>query len=304
MDEQFLRFLVNQISRLNADINKLKESVGRIEARQLQELKSSEIFKHEFKVYSRWGEDGIIQFLVDNIPTYQPIFIEFGVENYLESNTRFLLEKNNWSGLIIDGSEHHVNYIKNDTIYWRHNVKAVHAFVTKANINDILIDNGVCGDVGLLSIDMDGNDYWVWEEISVVNPAIVVIEYNHRFGKDRAVTIPYDESFVRSQAHYSMIYYGASLKALWLLGKRKGYVFVGCNSAGNNAFFVRKDIKPQKIEELTVQEGYVPGKFREARDPQGNLTYLSLEEEKKILEDLPVVDVEHNSMGIKRTYLF
>ncbi|MFM5892552.1 MAG: hypothetical protein ACKOQS_30380, partial [Dolichospermum sp.] len=153
-------------------------------------------------------------------------------------------------------------------------------------------DNGIQGEIGLLSVDIDGNDYWVWQAIDCINPAIVISEYNFRFGANKAVTVPYDASFVRSKAHYSNIYYGASLKALCILADKKGYAFVGCNSAGNNAFFVRKDLKPDAINEITVQEGYVKGQFRESRDEKGNLLYLSLEEEQNILNSLPLVEIE------------
>jgi hypothetical protein len=141
-------------------------------------------------------------------------------------------------------------------------------------------------------VDIDGNDYWVWQAIDCVNPAIVVSEYNFRFGANKAVTVPYDASFVRTKAHYSNIYYGASLKALCILADRKGYAFVGCNSAGNNAFFVRKDLKPDSLKELTPEEGYVAAQFRESRDEKGNFLYLSLEEEQKILSSLPLVEIE------------
>ena len=136
--------------------------------------------------------------------------------------------------------------------------RAVEAFVTRDNINALIVWQGIASEIGLLSIDLDGNDYWVWRAIDVVSPAIVVVEYNHRFGRDLAVTIPYDENFKRG-GRYPVYYFGASLKALCLLGGRKGYAFVGCNSAGNNAFFVRKDLKPDSIKELTVEEGLCRG---------------------------------------------
>ncbi|MHC5717534.1 MAG: hypothetical protein ACYTX0_36875, partial [Nostoc sp.] len=219
------------------------------------------------------------------------IFIEFGVENYIESNTRFLLVKENWAGLVIDGSTENISYIKKDSIYWQHNLKAVQAFIDKDNINKLIAENGIKGEIGILSIDIDGNDYWIWQSINVINPAIVVTEYNFRFGKDKSVTIPYDHKFVRTQAHYSNIYYGASLKALYLLAQKKGYAFVGCNTAGNNAFFVRKDLMPDCIKELSLEEGYVAGLFRESRDEDGNLNFLSLQEEQKLLASLPLLEV-------------
>jgi hypothetical protein len=288
--DQFLK-IPNQLAQLQVNLSKVQQAIGRLEKRQLQTLADRDLRANEFRVFSQWGEDGIIQFLLDKIKIKRKIFVEFGVQNYTESNTRFLLVNNNWAGLIIDSSEVYIKYIKNDPIYWQYNLKAIQSFVTKDNINDLLASNGVKGEIGLLSIDIDGNDYWVWEAIDVVTPAIVIVEYNFRFGTDKAVTIPYNENFVRSHTHPSMIYYGASLKALDSLAQKKGYAFVGCNSSGNNAFFVRRDLKPDCIRELTVEEGYAVGQFRESRDDRGNLIYLLLEEEEKILASLPLVEV-------------
>ncbi|MFM6608172.1 MAG: hypothetical protein ACKPJO_23270, partial [Dolichospermum sp.] len=236
--------ITQEQDKITSILHKLQETLGRIEARQLETLNSKSIRDNEFRAFSQWGEDGIIQFLIRNVPINRKIFVEFGVQNYTESNTRFLLINNNWSGLVIDGGSEEISYIKNDPIYWQYNLKAVNSFITKDNINQIISDNGIQGEIGLLSVDIDGNDYWVWQAIDCINPAIVISEYNFRFGANKAVTVPYDASFVRSKAHYSNIYYGASLKALCILADKKGYAFVGCNSAGNNAFFVRKDLKP------------------------------------------------------------
>jgi len=287
-----LNSINSELRKVQSTLGQLQESIGRLESRQLEYLDKTGIQENEFRVFSQWGEDGIIQFLLRYVKIQRKIFVEFGVENYTESNTRFLLVNNNWSGLVIDGSAENVNYLKKDPIYSRHNLKAVQAFIDKDNINGVLFDNGISGDIGILSIDIDGNDYWVWQAIDVVNPAIVIIEYNSRFGKDKAVTIPYDPAFVRSKAHYSMLYAGASLKALYNLGKSKGYLFVGCNSAGNNAFFVRQDLKHSCIKELTLEEGYIASQFRESRDEKGNLTYLSAEKVEQILFSLPLVDVD------------
>lgn len=282
---------LRQIKEINEKLHYIQESLGRIELRQILSTEIKNLYDAEYKVFSQWGEDGIIQYLINNIPISNKLFVEFGVENYKESNTRFLLVNNNWSGLVIDGNKENIDYIKQDTIYWRYNIKAENAFVTKENINKILIKNGIGGQIGLLSIDIDGNDYWIWEAIDVIEPDIVIIEYNHRFGYEKAVTIPYQDDFVRSAAHASMIYYGASLKALCLLGKKKGYAFVGCNSAGNDAFFVKEDIKPEFINELTVEEGFVEGKFRESRNERGELIYISAEEEKQIVSTLILVEI-------------
>lgn len=287
-----LEVVLGKISAIEDKTSKIQLSLGRIESRQLESLDKSDFKSNEFQVFSQWGEDGIIQFLIKNIDIKRKIFVEFGVENYIESNTRFLLINNNWSGLVLDGSIENINHIKQDPIYWRHNLKVVQAFIDKENINNLLLENGIEGEIGLLSIDIDGNDYWVWEAIDVISPAIVIIEYNSRFGKDKAVSIPYDPNFVRSKAHYSMLYAGASLRAICNLGKVKSYSFVGSNSAGNNAFFVRSDLRPCNIKELTPEEGYVVSQFRESRDQQGNLNYLSHHEVERILLQLPVIELD------------
>ncbi len=245
----------------------------------------------EFKIFSQWGEDGIVHYLLRHVSVPNQIFVEFGVENYQEANTRWLVEGHNWSGLVLDGSPQHVQAIKSDAIYWKHQLKAVSAFVDADNINRLIRDNGISGDIGLLSVDIDGMDYWVWKAIDVISPAIVIAEYNSLFGPNQSVTVPYDPGFVRQKAHFSWSYYGASLAALVGLGKTKGYSFVGSNSAGNNAFFVRKNLLRAPLTELTAQEGYVQRAFREARDREGKLTFPSFQEEAALIAGLPLVEV-------------
>lgn len=245
----------------------------------------------EFKVSSQFGEDGIIQYIINKIPIENKTFVEFGVEDYTESNTRFLLRNNNWSGLVIDGSEENIQYIKQDEIYWRYDLTAVASFITKDNINLIITNAGIQGDVGLLSVDIDGNDYWVWEAINAINPRIVICEYNGIFGCDKSITIPYNELFNRTKEHYSNLYWGASLPALCDLAKKKGYDFIGSNSVGNNAFFVRKDIS-SPFKKLSAKEGYTLSKIRESRDQEGRLTYLSGKDRLEAIVECEVYDIE------------
>jgi hypothetical protein len=257
----------------------------------------------EFKVYSQFGEDGIIQYLIHHIDIKSRNFIEFGVQNYEESNTRFLLTNNNWSGLVIDSDKQNTEYIQQDEIYWRQDLTAITSFITTKNINEIITNSGFSGELGILSIDIDGNDYWIWEAIDVVSPTIVVVEYNSLFGSQNAISIPYEEQFTRSDAHFSTLYFGASLKALCILAKKKGYAFVGSNSSGCNAFFVRQD-KLGEIPELTPELGYVKFKFRQARDQSGNMTYLSFEDSIKLIQDMPVYDIESDRLAKIEDYQF
>lgn len=254
--------------------NEIKIMIGKLLVNQLKTLNIASLHDAEFKVFSQFGDDGIINYLINNIDIPNKSFIEFGVENYKESNTRFLLINNNWKGFIMDSSEKNIEQIKNDDIYWRYDLTAKAAFVTAENINQLIKDAEFTGEIGLLHIDIDGDDYWIWKAIKVVNPIIVIVEYNAVFGIDRAITIPYEPSFYRTKAHYSNLYWGASLLALCDLAEEKGYFFVGCNSNGNNAYFIRKD-KIGNMKVLTPKEGYVYSKFRESRDKGGNLNHIS-----------------------------
>ncbi len=243
----------------------------------------------EMKVFSQFGEDGIIQYLISRVPIANDTFIEFGVEDYVESNTRFLLKNDNWRGLVIDGGPDSVATIRDDRVAVHHDLTPVCAFVTRENINDLIGNAGFGGDIGLLSIDIDGNEYWVWEAISVVSPRIVVCEYNSLFGPDAAVAVPYDPAFNYNTAHYSRLYFGASLAALCRLAESKGYVFVGCTSAGNDAFFVRGDVAA-KVNAVTPRAGYVECRFRDSRGLRGDKTYLAGKDRIRIIRHLPVFD--------------
>lgn len=266
--------------------------LGRILANQIRAHGIYEnIHDAEFKVFSQFGDDGILQYLVEQTQPEVETFIEFGVQDYSEANTRFLLLNNNWRGLILDGDSQAMTALHSKDAYWRHDLTSIGAFITRENVNQLFLDNGFSGEIGLLSVDIDGNDYWVWEAINVVEPVIVIVEYNSVFGAEHAITIPYDPAFNRTAAHSSNLYWGTSLKALCLLAEKKGYSFVGCNSAGNNAHFVRKD-KAAKIPVINVQQGYVESRFRESRDKDGNLTYLYGKQRLEAIKEMNVVDVE------------
>jgi hypothetical protein len=271
-------------------IDRLLEAIGRIEARQLETSPDGRLRRQEFTVYSQNGEDGILQYLLRTLAIPSHTFVEFGVGNYRQANTRFLAINDHWSGLVMDSDADNVRQIHADPIFWQINVRAVHAFVTRENINDLLRANGFAGEIGLLSIDIDGNDYWVFEAVTEVSPAVVVIEYNSRFGPNRAVSIPYDPAFDRWRAHPSGLYFGASLRAICNLARRRGYAFVGCNSFGVNAFFVRSDLLNDRVTTLSIEDGYVAGQFREARDAHGRLAYMDSAEEQKILAKMPLVE--------------
>jgi len=246
----------------------------------------------EFKVFSQYGEDGILDYLINatGITCDEQVFVEFGVRDYLESNTRFLLQGSNWRGLVIDGSETCVDVLRHSDLYWRHDLTAVAAWIDRDNINGIIGGAGFTGRIGILSIDIDGNDYWVWQGIDVVDPVIVVVEWNSVLGPRHAVSIPYDPVFQRGVAHWSNLYWGASVAAFDYLAHQRGYALVGSNSAGNNLFFVRRD-RLGGLRRLTAEEAYVESRFRDSRDEKGRLTFLGGAARRPLIEDLPLVEV-------------
>lgn len=278
----------NGLAQLNRDMEALKLQIGRLQTLVTSQHATS-LRDAEFKVYSQFGEDGILQYILRHCEDVPSTFIEFGVENYTEANSRFLLEACNWRGLIIDGNERSMKSVREQDYYWRHQLTAVASFVTRDNINRIFTDNGFTGRIGLLSIDIDGNDYWVWDSIHVVDPAIVVAEYNSVFGAQRAVTVPYDADFQRTRAHHSNLYWGCSLAALTFLANKKGYYLVGCNSAGNNAFYVRRGLS--QLPEVSDQDAFRDAGFRESRDREGRLTFLNGLDRLREIASLPLYDV-------------
>ena len=272
---------LNQISDILQEVEELRYAIGAMRADAIHAGDPV----CEFKVFSQSGEDGVIQWLIKNIQVSSERFIEFGVQNYTEANTRFLLMHDNWSGLIMDGSKENIDYARHDNVCWMHDLTPVHAFITAENINELIRENGFSGDIGILSVDIDGMDYWVWRAIDCITPDIVICEYNSRFGGERAVTLPYDASFYRTKAHYSNLYFGASIRAMVQLGNEKGYALVYGNKIGSNLFFVRRELLNDVVRERSVEECYVRAKYRQARRQDGELALLTIEEEEKLLEN-------------------
>lgn len=216
------------------------------------------IERYGFKVYSQNDEDGIIEEIFNRIGTTNKKFIEFGVQDGLESNGHYLLLKG-WTGFWIECDSESVkkinknfyNVIKNKKLF------VAEEYITKENINDIFLNNNQCGEIDLLSIDIDGNDYHVWNNITSVNPRVVVIEYNAKFPPSCEWIMPYCEHHMWDGGDK----HGASLAALERLAHEKGYMLVGTNISGVNAFFVREDCVKDSFAKKTVRELYNPPRF-------------------------------------------
>lgn len=252
------------------------------------------IQEKEFRVYSQFGDDGIIQWLLNTLNIHRGRFIEFGVGDYYESNTHFLLIHDRFAGFVMDGSIKNIDAVKKSSIYWRYKLDARHAFIDRDNVQSLLAESGF-EKIELLHIDLDGNDYWILDSLDLSNldPDILILEYNATFGNDRSISVPYDPKFDRMIAHYSGKYFGASLPAFNYLAQSKGYYFVGCNSAGNNAYFLANRFLPT-IPKTNVVDGFQEAGYRESRDKQGKLTYSGSDQDLTQMRGMPVIDVSNN----------
>ncbi len=296
---KFLSSKTKNILNIGKGSNEIQKlALGKILSKRNKSKIIEKVEDIEFKIFSQFGDDGIIQFLVDKLEIdfeYQN-FIEFGVEDYSEANTKFLLLNNNWSGLILDSSNENIENIKKNNFFWKFELEAKKCFITKDNINSI-IANSYIGKkkIGILSIDIDGNDYWVWKEINIIDPLIVIIEYNSTFGFEKKISIPYKKDFERSKAHHSNLYWGASIEALKFLAKKKGYKLFTTNSAGNNAYFVKENIMDKM--KLDLKKNTYQSKFRESRDESGKKTFINHDKRLSIVGHLEVEDVETNEIS-------
>lgn len=196
-----------------------------------------------YKVSSQNDEDGILYEIFRRIGIKKHSFVEFGVGNGLENNSLYLL-KQGWLGLWIEGSAQNIQYIRDkfSKTLVAGQLSLIEAFVTRDNINS-LIQSVFSDEIDLLSIDIDGNDYYIWEAINVISPRVVCIEYNSKFVPPIKWAIEYNPEHIWDGSDYQ----GASLAALVELSVQKGYQLVGCNLNGVNAFFVRNDILDGKF---------------------------------------------------------
>jgi hypothetical protein len=234
----------------------------------------------EARVYSQNGEDGIIAWLLAQVGAPSRAFVEFGIEDGRECNTANLSRTFGWSGLLLEADAAHVGAAR--AFYDRFpGVRVVQAEVTPQNIDPLLREHGP-PEVDVLSLDIDGNDYWVWQAITAIEPRVVAIEYNASFGPERSVTVPYQGSFDRYAEHASGFYHGASLAALAALGREKGYALVGCDSRGANAFLVRRELVREPLREVEPRDAWFPLWER---------AHLTAEEQWEQIRHLPLVEV-------------
>jgi hypothetical protein len=211
---------------------------------------------YEARATSQNGEDGIIAEIFRRIGTTNRFFVEFGVEDGAQCNTAQLALAG-WSGLMIEADPHfHAQLVDRWTSFPM--VRVARFFITAENVASIFADNGVPREFDMLSIDIDGNDYWVWRALSQYRPRLVIIEYNVAYAPPKRWVMQYNPTHRWDQTTY----YGASLTSLTALAEGLGYALIGTDAAGVNAFFLRVDlIKKARFPNLPAVRGYHPAWF-------------------------------------------
>jgi hypothetical protein len=256
--EEQLKQISHRLTRLEEAIADLKPNIKMLPAivRKLYldgvELPPPyDVLSQRFRIRSQNEEDGLLLALFKRIGTTDRRCVEIGCGSN-GGNSGFLVQECGWTGLMVDANRASIATVR--VRYAGHAVTIVKHRVTREDVNHLLTVNGFNGELDLLSVDIDGNDYWVWEAITVCSPRVVVLEYNWLFGPDRAVTVPYDADF-KVGASGTRSYRGASLMALSHLARRKGYRLVATERV--NAVFLRNDVAPE-IHAIEVAHGYRP----------------------------------------------
>ncbi len=207
-----------------------------------------------FRVFSQFEEDGKLLFIFSVLGMENKTFVEIGADDGINSNSANLVFNFGWQGLFIDGNRKSIE--RGRKFYgkyphpWSYPPKFVCQLVKRENINQIIESAGFKGEIGLLSIDIDGNDYWIWDAIDVVQPQVVIIETHNEFGFEDIV-VPYDPDYFFPGKH--PVYHGASPVAMTKLARQKGYRLVGANELGFNFIFVRNGLADEYIPEVSVE---------------------------------------------------
>lgn len=206
-----------------------------------------------FRVFSQFEEDGKLLYIFSVLGMTNKTFVEIGSDDGVNSNSANLYFNFGWHGLFIDGNPKSIERGRRFFNKYPHNYFFKPTFicdlVKRENVNELIKKGGYEGEVGLLSIDIDGNDYWVWDAIDVIQPQVVMIETHSEFGLENIV-VPYDPDYFYPGKH--PVYHGASPIAMTKLAEKKGYRLVGSNDLGFNFIFVKNGLADDLIPAVSV----------------------------------------------------
>jgi hypothetical protein len=204
-----------------------------------------------FRTFSQFEEDGILLYIFSLIPPINKQCVELCAGNGRENMTSNLIVNHGWWGHLFDGNPHSVEagkmFFANNKDTFFAPPRFTHAWITAENVNDLIATSGAKGPIDLLSLDMDGVDYWIWRAIDVVQPRVVVCETANSIPATHALTVPYAADFSAASEDFR----SASLAAMCKLGREKGYRLVGTHRFGFNAFFIQNGLAEDFFPEVT-----------------------------------------------------
>jgi hypothetical protein len=259
--------------------------------------KITKLSEIEYKIFSQNGEDGIIDFIMTQLNIEKPKFIEIGVGDYSESNTKFLFERTSAKGLIIDCIDDFKVKVSKNTKLWKGDLEVIEKKIDTTNIIELLKSKNFLDELDFFSLDIDGADYWILNEMPYNFAKVAILEYNPTFGNKLNVTVPNIDNFNRTSYHYSNLCFGMSLRAAVEMMKSKNFYFLGVNLMRNNVFFVSNDYPKQKFfKNLEIDNPNIvsDSNFRESRDIKGKLNFLSGKNKIKEISECEVVDLNKN----------
>jgi len=251
------------LARRFASIETVQQKIllERLAGRTGQKLNLSNL---GFAAYSQADEDGLLLAVFATLGMGKRLCVEICAGTGKECNSANLLLHHGWHGLLVDGNADHV--AQGRRFFERHPNTAtfppvyMHSWVTRENVNDLVGGAGFTGEIDLLSLDMDGMDYWIWDALNVVQPRVIILEYQDILGPDRSVTVPYEPNFYAYKyptTNGMPNYCGASLRAFTKLATKKGHRLVGCNSFGYNAIFVRNGLGETALPRVEIENCFL-----------------------------------------------
>jgi hypothetical protein len=251
------------LDHLQQEIDRLKHEINRFASldRKLQILLGLQygsagrlpLRNVEFRSFSQNGEDGILLYIFSVIGSTNRKAVEICAGDGMECNIANLIINHGWTGLLFDADE--AKIARGRQLYgglsdtFIRPPQLVHTWITTDNVNNLVRGHGFEGEIDLLSLDIDGNDYWIWKALDCIQPRVIVLEYNAWWGPHRSVTVPYDPAF-QVDLSRQPLYCGASLAAFVKLAREKGYRLVGSDRMEINAFFVRSDLGCDLLPEV------------------------------------------------------
>ena len=207
-----------------------------------------------FRKHSQFEEDGILLYIFSLIKPVNRTCVEICAGDGRECNTTNLIINHGWWGHLFDGKRENVEFgnrfFEKNKDTFLYPPRFTEAWVTAENVNELIADSGASGPIDVLSLDIDGMDYWVWKSIDVIQPQVVVCETHNPIPTDKALTVPYAPDFIFEHE----VYRGASLFAMVKLGREKGYRLIGTHRFGFNAFFMKNGVGEEYFPEIEVAD--------------------------------------------------